>query len=138
MATGNQARLNCNENKHTQSNPITTNFNPLLGQTGQALSSHWIVSLSKTVRSCTPLGGRSIDWTLDDNIVPWFVLLCYTHKPHKGHLCKQERKRPTQVQMWLSRNQALLGKAIPREWVPVSGMKVWSLMVLSNNSAFHR
>ena len=54
------------------------------------------------------------------------------------HLRKQERKRTTPVRWQLSRTHAILGRAIPRGCVPMSGIKVRSLAVLSNNSAFHR
>ena len=66
---------------------------------------------------------RSMDWTLEDNMVDG----CYS-EPHsqvaeeaKPHLYKQERKRPIPVRRRLSRtHQALLGRAIPgcvcREW----------------------
>jgi len=37
----------------------------------------------------------------------------------------------------LSETQAVLGRVIPGGWVPVSGMKIQSLVVLSNHSAFH-
>ena len=56
------------------------------------------------------------------------------------HLCKQERKRPTLLKRRLSRTPTVLGKAIPGGWVPMSGMEVRSLVVLSlsNHSALHR
>jgi len=66
-----------------------------------------------------------------------FVLLCHTHRPRgdKPHLCKQEQKHPTPVWRQLSQTHALLGRVISGGWVPV--MKVQSLIVLSNYSAFH-
>ena len=36
------------------------------------------------------------------------------------------------------RTHAVLGRAIPGGWVPMSGRKVRDLVVLSNCSAFHR
>ena len=53
------------------------------------------------------------------------------------HLYKQERKGPTPVQRRLWRTHAVLERVIPGGWVPVSGMKVRSLVRLSNHSAFH-
>jgi len=41
-----------------------------------------------------------------------------------SHLCKQEQKRPTLVQRWLSRTDVVLGRVIPGRWV--LGLKVWS------------
>ena len=61
-----------------------------------------------------------------------FVLLCHTHRsqrrPSIPHLYKQERKRPTRVRRRLSRTQALVGRVIPGRCVPVSGMKMRSLV----------
>ena len=37
----------------------------------------------------------------------------------------------------VKRTQAVLGRVIPRGWVPVSGIKVRSLVGLSAHSAFH-
>ena len=53
-----------------------------------------------------------------------------------SHLYRQERKPPTPVRKRLSRTQALLGRVIPGAWVPVSGMKMRSLVGLSVHSAF--
>jgi len=56
------------------------------------------------------------------------------------HLCKQEQKRQTPVRRRLSRTHAILGRVIPGGWMPVSGMKVRSLVGvhLSSHSTFHR
>jgi len=62
------------------------------------------------------------------------VDICITQKQRKN----MEWKFPTAVRRRLSRTHTVLGRAIPGEWVPVSGMKVRSLVVLSNDSAFHR
>ena len=73
--------------------------------------------------------GRSIDWTLEDNMVDG-LFICATLTGRRGdipHLYKQERKRPTPVQRRLSRTQAVLGRVITRGWVPVSEIKVWGL-----------
>ena len=53
-------------------------------------------------------------------------------------LCKQEGKRQTSVQRRLRRTHAVFGTTIPEGWVPMSGMKVRSLVVLSNHSALYR
>ena len=53
-------------------------------------------------------------------------------------LCKQKRKRPTPVRRRLSRTHHAVLAGLFQEWVPMSGMKVRSLVVLSNHSAFHR
>jgi len=82
--------------------------------------------------------GRSMDWTLKDNMVDG-VLFCATLTGRRGghtNLYKHERKRPTLVRIWLSRTHALLGRVIPGGWVPVSGMKMRSLVGLSVHSAF--
>jgi len=54
-----------------------------------------------------------------------------------SHSYKQDRKRPTPVRRRLSRTQALLGRVISKGWVPVSGMKVQSLVGLSAHSTLH-
>jgi len=41
------------------------------------------------------------------------------------------------VQRRLSQTKAVLGRVTPRGWVPVSGMKVQSLVGLSNHTALH-
>ena len=84
--------------------------------------------------------GRSMDWTLEDNMVDGlFFCVTLTGRGEEAipHLCKQEWKRPTPARRRLSRTQALLGRVIPGGWVPVSGIKVRSLVGLSAHSAFH-
>ena len=102
------------------------------------LSSHSIVSSSRSVRPCSP-------WR-----VQW-IGLCRTalstdcsSAPHsqaakeaKHRLYKQERKRPTLEWRRLSRTQALLWRVIPRGWLPVSVMRVQSFVGFSAHSAFH-
>jgi len=83
--------------------------------------------------------GRSMDWTLEDNMVDGLFFCPHSQVAEKAipHLYKQERKRPTAVRRRLSRTRAVLGRVIPGGWVPVSGIKVRSLVRLSNHSAFH-
>jgi len=45
---------------------------------------------------------------------------------------------PVSLRRRLSRTHAVPRRVIPRVWVPMSGMKVQSLVVLSNHSAFNR
>jgi len=100
------------------------------------LSNHSIVSSSRTVRPCSPWGGRWVGhWR-----TTWSTVC--SSAPHSQaaeeaipHLYRQEWKRPAPVWRWLSRTHAGLGRAIPEWWVPLSGMKVRSLAVLSNHSA---
>ena len=90
----------------------------------QVLSSHSVVSSSRTVRPCSPWGGRWIGhWT-----TTWSTVCSSAPHPQAAeeaipHLYKQERKRPTPVRKRLSRTQALLGRVIPGVCVPVSGIK---------------
>jgi len=79
---------------------------------GLVLSSHSIVSSSRTVRPYSSWEG-------------WWI----------GH---SEWKHLTPVRRRLSRTHAVLGRVITGGRVPVSGMEVWSLVRLSNHSAFHR
>jgi len=102
------------------------------------LSSHSNISPSRTVRPCSPRGGRRIGhWR-----TTWSSVCSST--PHSQaaeeaipHLYRQERKRPKPVRRRLRRTQALLGKFTPKGWVPVSWMKLRSLAGLSAHSAFH-
>jgi len=78
------------------------------------LNSHLIASSSRTVRLCSPWGGRWIGhWR-----TTW-PTVC-SSAPHSQaaeeailHLYKQEQKRSTPVRRRLSRTQALLGRLIP-------------------------
>jgi len=84
--------------------------------------------------------GRSMDCTMKGNMVdnPFFCSTFRSHSKGNMHLCKQERKRPTLIWRRLSQTHPIFGRSIPRGWVPTSGMKVQSLIVLSNHSAFLR
>jgi len=80
--------------------------------------------------------GTWMGWTFEDMVDGLFF--CITLKAAEGvisYLCKQEWKHLTLVQRQISH---VLGKAFPGVWVLMSGMKVQSLVVLSNNSAFHQ
>ena len=91
---------------------------------GQVMSSHSVVSSSRTVRPCSAWGGRCIGhWR-----TIWSTVC--SSSPHSQaaeeaipHLYKQERKGPTLVRRRLNRTQALLGRVIPGVCVPVSGIK---------------
>ena len=63
--------------------------------------------------------GRSMDWTLEDNMVDglFFCATLTGRKEAIPHLYKQERKRLTSVRRRLNRTQALLGRVIPGGWV---------------------
>jgi len=102
------------------------------------LSSHSIVSLSRTVRPCSPWGGRWIGhWGTTWSTVCSSAPQSQAVEEALPHLYKQERKRPAPVQRRLSSTQALLGRIIPRVCVPVTGIKMRSLAGLSAHSAFH-
>jgi len=97
-----------------------------------------IVSSSSTVRPCSPWGGRWIGhWRTTWSTVCSSAPNSQAAEEVLSNMCKQERKRPAPVRRRLSRTQAVLGKVIPGGWVPVAGMKVRSLLRLSNHPAFH-
>jgi len=79
-------------------------------------------------RQTTQSMGASIDGTLEDNMVTLWATLTGCRRVIL-HLWKQERKRATSVQRRLSRNHAVLGRAIPGEWMSMSMMKVRTLVV---------
>ena len=101
---------------------------------GQMLSSHSIVSPSRTVRSCIPWGGR---WTGHWRTTVWFVLLHHTHRPQRRPYPIGTSRRGN------FRHRCGGGWAGPRlffeghsgGWVPVSEMKMRSLEGLSVHSA---
>ena len=90
-------------------------------------------------RQDTQSMGRSMDWTLEDNMVGG-LFFCATQAVEGviPYLFKQERKSPTPVRRRLSRIQVVLGRATLGVFVPMSGMRVRSLAGLSNHSAFHQ
>ena len=95
---------------------------------GQVLSSHSIVSSSRTVRPCSPWGGRWIGhWRTTWSTVCLSAPHSQAAEEAIPHLYKQERKRPAPVRRRLSRTQALLGMIIPGG-VPVSGMNKFLLL----------
>jgi len=106
--------------------------------TGQVLSSHSVVSSSRTVRPCSPWGDRWIrHWRTTWSTVCFSAPHSQAAEEAIPHLYKHERKRPTSVGRQLSRTQALLGRVIPGGWIPVSGIKMRSLVGLSTHSALH-
>jgi len=119
----------CNIKILTYLHSSPSSFGPVVHTTawphyisGQILSSHSIVSSTRTVRPCSPWGGRWIGhWR-----TTWSTVC--SSAPHSQateeaipYLYKQERKRPTPVQRRLSRTQALLGRVIPGVWLTVVG-----------------
>jgi len=83
--------------------------------------------------------GRSMDWTVEDNMVGC-LFFCATLTGRRGGntpFVQAGAESPTPVRRRLSRIQVLLERVIPRRWVPMSGMKVRSLVRLLNHSAFH-
>ena len=106
---------------------------------GQVLSSHSVVSSPTTVRHLQSMG-RSIEWTLEDSMIDGLFFCATLTSRRRGHapFVYAGAESPTPVRRWLSWTHAVLGRAIPRGLVPMSGMKVRSLVVFSNRSAFHR
>ena len=84
--------------------------------------------------------GGSMDWTFLGQHGRRFVLLRHTHRPQRRTypICTSRLQPVAQpVRRRLIRIQALLGRDIPGGWVPVSGVKMRSLVGLSVHSAFH-
>ena len=81
---------------------------------GQVLSSHSVVSSSRTVRPCSPWRGRWIGhWTTTWSTVRSSAPHSQAAEKAIPHLYKKERKRPTPVRRRLSRTPPLLGRVIP-------------------------
>jgi len=105
---------------------------------GQVLSSHSIVLLSRTVRPCSPCVGRWIEkWRTTWSKVCSSAPHSYAAEGTITHVSKQERQRPRAVRRRLRRTHSVLVRVIPGVWVPVSEMKVRNHVVFSNHSAFH-
>jgi len=105
---------------------------------GQVLCSQSIVSSSTTVRPCSPWRGRWIGhWRTTWSTICSSAQHSQAAERAITHLCKQKRKRLTPMRRRLSRTHAVLGRTIPGGWVPVLGIKVRSLVVLSKHPAFH-
>ena len=86
-----------------------------------------IIHSSSTVRPCSPWWGRWIrQWRTTWSTVCSSVPHSQAAEKAIPYLYKQEWKHPNLVQRRLSWTQALLGRVIPGEWVPVSGMKMQS------------
>ena len=81
---------------------------------GQVLSSHSIVSSSRTVRPCSWWGGRWIGhWRTTRSTVCSSAPHSQVAGEDTSNLYKQERKRPTPVRSRWNRTQAILGKVMP-------------------------
>jgi len=102
----------------------------------QVLSSHSIVSLSRTIRPCSLWGGRWIGLWKTCSSVCFSGPHSQAAKKTTPHLCNQEWKLLTLVWRPLGWTHTVLRKAIPGGWV--LRLKVQSLLGLSNQSAFHR
>ena len=86
------------------------------------MSSQSIVSSSRTVRPCNPMGGR---WSGHWKKI-WSTVWSSAPHPQAAEagipqMCKQEWKSPTPVRRLFSRTYAVLGRAIPAGWI---GIKV--------------
>ena len=101
------------------------------------MSSQSIVSSSRTVRSCTPWGVNGLD--IGGQHGGRFVLLHHSTGHRGGHTSfvqtgaeasdtGAEAVKPNPRCSWQGHSEG---------WVPVLGMKVRSLIRLSNHSAFH-
>jgi len=89
---------------------------------GQVLSSHSVVWSSRTVRPCSPWGGRSIGhWRTTWSTVCSSAPYSQAAEEAIPHLYKQEWKCPIPVRRRLNRTQALLGSVIPGG----GGTSVW-------------
>ena len=78
---------------------------------GQVLSSHSVVSSSRTVRPCSPWGGRWVGhWRTTWSTVCFSAPHSQAAEEAIPHLYKQEQKRPTPVRRRLSRTHAVLGR----------------------------
>jgi len=81
---------------------------------------------------------RSVDWTLEDNMVNGFFFCATLTGRSGGHTpFVKGAETPTPVWRRLSWTQVLLWRVIPGEWVPVWRMKMQSLVGLSSHSAVH-
>ena len=102
------------------------------------LSSHSIVSSSRSVRPCSPWWGRWIGhWRTTWSTVCIFAPHSQAAEEAISHYYKQWQKRPTPARSRLSWTQTVLRRVAPAMWVRVSGMKIRSLVGLFVLSAFH-
>jgi len=82
---------------------------------------------------------RSIDWILEDNMVDGLFFCATLTGCRGGHtpfVQAGEETSDTGVEA-VKPDPRCSWEVIPRGWVPVSGMKVRSLVKLSNHSVFH-
>jgi len=88
------------------------------------LSSHSVVSSSRTVRPCSPWGGLWIGhWRTTRSTVCSSAPHSQAAEETIPHLYKHERKRPTPLRRRLSRTQALLGRVTPGSGCRCRGWK---------------
>ena len=105
---------------------------------GRVLSSHSIVSSSRTIRPCSPWGARWIGhWRTTSSTVCSSVPHPQGTEEAIPHLCKQEWKHLTWVWRQLSRTQAVLGRVILRVVGTGVGDENVSLVGLFTNSVFY-
>ena len=102
------------------------------------LSSHSVVSTSRTAWSCSTWGGGWLH--IGDQHGRRFVILRHTHRLQRRPypICTS---RSGYVRHRCGGGEAgprlFLGGSLPGEWVPVSGMNMRILVGLSAHSAFH-
>jgi len=105
----------------------------------EVLSSHSIASSSRIVNPCIPWGGQWIgQWRITWSTICSSVPHSQAAEGAIAHLRKLERRPLTPVRRRLSGIHAVLGRVISGGGLATSGMKVRSLVVFSNRSAFHR
>jgi len=80
---------------------------------------------------------RSMDWTMENNMAEGLFFCAILTGRRRAHtpFVQAGAEKPDTGALRLSGTQALLGKVTPRVWV--SGMKMRSLVGLSNYSALH-
>ena len=116
-------------------------FEPLLGRTRSRGRCSAAIRLShRPEPSGHAIHGEVGGLDMREQHCRQFVLLRHTQVAEEAisHLYKQERKRPTPVRRRLGRTHRLfLEWSFRGGWVPVSGMKMRSLVALFAHYAFH-
>jgi len=115
--------------------PVVQNIASLHKISGQVLSSHSNVSLSRTVRPCS----GSVDWTLEDNMVDDLFFSATLTGRRGGHapFLQAGAETPDTSAEAVEPDPGSSWAVIPGMCVPVSWMKVGKLAKLSKNSALH-